>query len=132
MDETTGMNIYSRMATGGAQQQRDARNAMFMYFQLLIDILLGITGHDSKSKQNLIDHFRQLYDGNKVEEKVIEEYEREYKRGHVKSKYVTCSNSFEYCRIFRFQYCPSSRIFRFEYSLTMVSHSYKPEKQTIR
>ncbi|CAF0960412.1 unnamed protein product [Didymodactylos carnosus] len=77
-DDTIGMNIYSRVTTGSAQQQRDSRNAMFMYFQLLIDILLEITDQDSKSKQDLIDHFKQVYDGNEVEEEVIEEYEREY------------------------------------------------------
>lgn len=73
------VNIYSTQDGGNLSEERDSKNALFMYFQLLIDILLQMTNdQNSRAKQELIDHFKRIYEENEVQEKVIEEFENDY------------------------------------------------------
>ena len=74
------MNIYSTQSDGNASEERDSKNALFMYFQLLIDILLQMTNdRNLTAKQDLINHFKQIYEENETERRVIEEFENEYR-----------------------------------------------------
>jgi len=51
-----------------------------MYFQVLINILLNITSkQNSSAKQDLLDHFKHIYEGNTTEERLIQEIENNYK-----------------------------------------------------
>ncbi len=74
------VNVYSTQNGGNASEERDSKNALFMYFQLLIDILLQMTNDQNlTAKKELIAHFKRIYEGNEVEEKLIEEFENEYR-----------------------------------------------------
>jgi tetratricopeptide (TPR) repeat protein len=75
------MNVYSTQNTD-TSKERDLKNATFMYFQVLIDILLGIsitTNQNFLAKQDLLDHFKIVYKGNAAQEQIIEEFENNYK-----------------------------------------------------
>ncbi|CAF3857202.1 unnamed protein product [Rotaria magnacalcarata] len=50
--------------------------ASFMYFQLLIDVLLSI--NVGNAKQDMINKCRQQYDGNEVQLKTIDDFEKSY------------------------------------------------------
>ncbi len=74
------VNVYSTRNDGNASEERDSKNALFMYFQLLIDILLQMTNdRNLPAKQELIDRFKRIYEGNEAEEKLIEKFENEYR-----------------------------------------------------
>ena len=74
------INVYNTQNDGNALEERDSKNALFMYFQLLIDVLLQMTNDQNlKAKQELIDHFKRIYERNEAIEKVIEEFENEYR-----------------------------------------------------
>jgi tetratricopeptide (TPR) repeat protein len=77
-----GITIYNRSNTENTsvKQQRDSRNAIFLYFQVLIDILLKLDDNlqETSAKQDLIDHFKRVYDGNQSVLQIIEEFEQQY------------------------------------------------------
>lgn len=74
------MNVYSTQNSGNVSEERDSKNALFMYFQLLIDILIQMSNdQNSTAKKELIDHFKRLYEGDEAEGKVIEEFENQYR-----------------------------------------------------
>ncbi|CAF1312562.1 unnamed protein product [Adineta steineri] len=74
------MNVYSTENNVNTSEERDSKNALFMYFQLLIDILLQMTNDGNvTAKQDLIGHFKRIYEGNTAEQRVIEEFENEYR-----------------------------------------------------
>ena len=55
-----------------------ARNAIFMWFQLFIEILLRMH-HKGSDRKELIDLCKKSYEGNDEEMKIIEEFQAEYK-----------------------------------------------------
>ena len=55
-----------------------ARNAIFMWFQLFIEVLLRMH-HKSTDRKELIDICKMNYKGNKQEMKIIDEFEKNYK-----------------------------------------------------
>ncbi|CAF1355979.1 unnamed protein product [Adineta steineri] len=76
---TITMNIYSTQNTD-VSEERDLRNAAFMYFQVLIYILLDITSNrNSSAKKDLLDHFKRIYEGSTAEERIIQELENNYR-----------------------------------------------------
>ncbi|CAF1391516.1 unnamed protein product [Adineta steineri] len=77
---TIAMNIYSTQNTTDVSEERDLRNAAFMYFQVLINILLDITSNRNPSaKKDLLDHFKHIYEGSTAEERIIQELENNYR-----------------------------------------------------
>jgi len=77
--DTLVVNIYSTQNTGNLSEERDSKNALFMYFQILIDILLQMTNDQNlRAKQELIDHFKRIYNENEVQQKLIQEFENDY------------------------------------------------------
>ncbi|CAF0927653.1 unnamed protein product [Adineta steineri] len=77
---TFTMNIYSTQNTTDVSEERDLRNAAFMYFQVLIYILLDITSNrNSSAKKDLLDHFKHIYEGSTAEERIIQELENNYR-----------------------------------------------------
>ncbi|CAF1429562.1 unnamed protein product [Adineta ricciae] len=70
------INVFS---TKNTSEERDSKNALFMYFQLLIDVLLRLSkDQNSKAKQELMDHFKKIYQNDKPIERLIEEFENNY------------------------------------------------------
>ena len=55
-----------------------ARNAIFMWFQLFIEVLLRMH-HKSSDRKELMDICRKSYKGNQQEMKIIDEFEKNYK-----------------------------------------------------
>ena len=55
-----------------------ARNAIFMWFQLFIEVLLRMH-HKSTDRNELIDICKKNYKGNKQEMSIIDEFEKTYK-----------------------------------------------------
>jgi tetratricopeptide (TPR) repeat protein len=73
------VNVYNARQGGIPSEERDSKNATFMFFQVLIDTLIKMTfERNSAARQDLIDHFKQLYERNEVQLKLIEEFEKEY------------------------------------------------------
>jgi tetratricopeptide (TPR) repeat protein len=74
------LNVYSTQPGGIASEERDSKNAIFMFFQVLIDILLRMTfDRNSTAKQDLIDHFKRVYDRNEAELRIVQEFENGYR-----------------------------------------------------
>jgi tetratricopeptide (TPR) repeat protein len=59
-------------------QSLQARNAIFMWFQLFIEVLLRMH-HKSNARKELIDICKNSYKGNHQEMKIIIEFEKNYK-----------------------------------------------------
>jgi tetratricopeptide (TPR) repeat protein len=59
-------------------QSLQARNAIFMWFQLFIEVLLRMH-HKSNDRKELIDICKNSYKGNYQEMKIINEFEKDYK-----------------------------------------------------
>ncbi|CAF1439837.1 unnamed protein product [Adineta steineri] len=59
-------------------QSLEARNAIFMWFQLFIEVLLRMH-HKSSDRQELIEICKKSYKGNDEEMKTIAEFEKTYK-----------------------------------------------------
>jgi tetratricopeptide (TPR) repeat protein len=59
-------------------QSLQARNAIFMWFQLFIEVLLRMH-HKSTDRKELIDICKKSYKGNHEEMKIIDEFEKNYK-----------------------------------------------------
>ncbi|CAM4805222.1 unnamed protein product [Rotaria magnacalcarata] len=59
-------------------QSLESRNAMFMWFQLFIEVLLRMH-HTSSARQELIDICKQNYQENPLELSIINEFEATYK-----------------------------------------------------
>jgi tetratricopeptide (TPR) repeat protein len=59
-------------------QSLQARNAIFMWFQLFIEVLLRMH-HKSSDRKELIDICKESYKGNKQEMEIIDEFEKNYK-----------------------------------------------------
>jgi tetratricopeptide (TPR) repeat protein len=59
-------------------QSLQARNAIFMWFQLFIEVLLRMH-HKSSDRKELIDICKKSYKGNKQEMEIIDEFEKNYK-----------------------------------------------------
>jgi tetratricopeptide (TPR) repeat protein len=59
-------------------QSLQARNAIFMWFQLFIEVLLRMH-HKSTDRKELIDICKKNYKGNHEEMNVIDEFEKNYK-----------------------------------------------------
>ncbi len=59
-------------------QSLQARNAIFMWFQLFIEVLLRMH-HKSTDRKELMDICKKNYKGNREEMKVIDEFEKNYK-----------------------------------------------------
>ena len=55
-----------------------AHNAIFMWFQLFIEVLLRMH-HKSSDRKELIDICKKNYKGNKQEMKIINGFEKKYK-----------------------------------------------------
>lgn len=76
------MNIYTTQQGEGrnASEERDSKNAAFMFFQLLIDIVLQMaTDQNSKAKQDLINHFERIYEEDDAQCRIIEEFANDYR-----------------------------------------------------
>ncbi|UJR06961.1 hypothetical protein I4U23_011249 [Adineta vaga] len=72
------INVYSTQSTGNTSEERDSKNAVFMYFQLLIDILLQMSNDQNlTAKQELIDHFKRIYENDEVIEELENRYQSE-------------------------------------------------------
>ncbi|CAF0885977.1 unnamed protein product [Rotaria sordida] len=63
--------------TSGSQSLQ-ARNAIFMWFQLFIEVLLRMH-HKSTDRKELIDIFKNNYKNNYGKMKIIDEFEKNYK-----------------------------------------------------
>ncbi|CAF3848626.1 unnamed protein product, partial [Rotaria sp. Silwood1] len=63
--------------TAGSQSLQ-ARNAIFMWFQLFIEVLLRMH-HKSNDRKELLDICKKSYKGNQQEMKIIDEFEKNYK-----------------------------------------------------
>ncbi|CAF0817847.1 unnamed protein product [Rotaria sordida] len=63
--------------TSGSQSLQ-ARNAIFMWFQLFIEVLLRMH-HKSNDRKEILDICKKSYKGNKQEMKIIDEFEKSYK-----------------------------------------------------
>ncbi|CAF0820146.1 unnamed protein product [Rotaria sordida] len=63
--------------TSGSQSLQ-ARNAIFMWFQLFIEVLLRMH-HKSNDRKEILDICKKSYKGNKQEMKIIDEFEKNYK-----------------------------------------------------
>ena len=61
-----------------SDQSLQARNAIFMWFQLFIEVLLRMH-HKSTDRNELIDICKKNYKGNKQEMSIIDEFEKTYK-----------------------------------------------------
>jgi tetratricopeptide (TPR) repeat protein len=59
-------------------QSLEARNAIFMWFQLFIEVLLRMH-HKSNDRKELIDICKNSYKGNDRAMKIINEFEKDYK-----------------------------------------------------
>ncbi len=64
------------MISSGSQSLQ-ARNAIFMWFQLFIEVLLRMH-HKSSDRKELIDICRKSYKGNQQEMEIIDEFEKSY------------------------------------------------------
>ena len=65
------------MISSGSQSLQ-ARNAIFMWFQLFIEVLLRMH-HKSTDRKELMDICRKSYKGNQQEMEIIDEFEKNYK-----------------------------------------------------
>ncbi|CAF3948275.1 unnamed protein product [Rotaria sp. Silwood2] len=63
--------------TSGSQSLQ-VRNAIFMWFQLFIEVLLRMH-HKSNDRKELLDICKKSYKGNQQEMKIIDEFEKNYK-----------------------------------------------------
>jgi hypothetical protein len=65
-ENTLPISIYSRETSDNfsAQEQRDKRNASFMYFLVFIDILLKMPRNDEKAKRELSEVWMKECHGN--------------------------------------------------------------------
>ncbi|CAF0967697.1 unnamed protein product [Rotaria sordida] len=63
--------------TSGSQSLQ-ARNAIFMWFQLFIEVLLRMH-HKFNDRKELLDICKNSYKGNQQEMKIIDEFEKNYK-----------------------------------------------------
>ncbi|CAM4895674.1 unnamed protein product [Rotaria socialis] len=63
--------------TAGSQSL-EARNAIFMWFQLFIEVLLRMH-HKSNDRKELLDICKKSYRGNQQEMEIIDEFEKNYK-----------------------------------------------------
>ena len=70
-----GMSIYSR--NGGTKLEY--RNAMFMYLQIFIEIMLNMRGSAEEGRKDLISLLKDMYENNDEQLRIISEFEREYK-----------------------------------------------------
>ncbi|CAF1569716.1 unnamed protein product, partial [Rotaria sordida] len=63
--------------TSGSQSLQ-ARNAIFMWFQLFIEVLLRMH-HKSNDRKEILDICKKSYKGNQQEMEIIDEFEKSYK-----------------------------------------------------
>lgn len=63
----------------GNTQSLESRNAMFMWFQLFIEVLLRMH-HKSNTRQELIDICKQYYENNSEQLTIINEFDKTYKK----------------------------------------------------
>ena len=76
------LSVYNTEQPGIAPAEKDSKNAIFMFFQVLIDVLLKMTfDRKSTAKQDLIDHVKRVYEGDTAQLQVITEFENEYRSG---------------------------------------------------
>lgn len=75
-DSSIPINIYNR-------NNFESRNALFLYFQLFIDIILKIPNEENdkiKAKEDLILICKQNYCGNENELKIINQFNKTYRK----------------------------------------------------
>ncbi|CAF3345867.1 unnamed protein product [Rotaria sp. Silwood1] len=70
-------DVSISVITTGSQSLQ-ARNAIFMWFQLFIEVLLRMY-HQSNDRKELLDICKKSYTGNQQQMKIIEEFEKTYK-----------------------------------------------------
>ncbi|CAF4339031.1 unnamed protein product [Rotaria socialis] len=63
--------------TSGSQSL-ETRNAIFMWFQLFIEVLLRMN-HKSDDREEILNMCKNSYKGNKKEMKIIDDFEKNYK-----------------------------------------------------
>ena len=73
MEDGASISVIS-----SGSQSLQARNAIFMWFQLFIEVLLRMH-HKSTDRKELLDICKQNYKGNYQEMEIIEEFEKKYK-----------------------------------------------------
>lgn len=71
---SVGISIYSR--TGDTKLEH--RNAMFMYLQIFIEIIINMKQSPEKARKELINILNDIYEDNDTQLKIIAEFEREY------------------------------------------------------
>lgn len=71
---TIGMSIYTR--NGGTKLEH--RNAMFMYLQIFIEIIIKMRRSPEKGQKDLLDLLKDMYKDDDEQLRIISEFEREY------------------------------------------------------
>ncbi|CAF3458461.1 unnamed protein product [Rotaria socialis] len=79
-ENSLAMNIYSHDHSGNSavQEQRDRKNASFMYFIIFIDILLTMLPNDDKARRELSQVWSEYCNANFFSQNVVKEFEKEY------------------------------------------------------
>ncbi|CAF3345471.1 unnamed protein product [Rotaria socialis] len=73
-EKSIGISIYNLNYNEGLEQ----RNAMFMHFQLFLEIILNMKPTPEKTKKELLDFLRVMYRDNDEQLRVINEFDRNY------------------------------------------------------
>ncbi len=76
---TTTIHIFNRSKNNSstAHEQRDVRNAEFLYFQLFLQSLIKMPRNDKKAKKELIEDWL-TYSDNENERKMIDCFDKKY------------------------------------------------------
>ncbi|CAF0828725.1 unnamed protein product [Didymodactylos carnosus] len=78
-DTNVSISIFTRLDNAkDAQQNLQSKKAVFLWFQLFIEVLLRMH-HKSSAKTEMIAICKKYYQGNTDEEKLIQEFEQNYK-----------------------------------------------------
>ncbi|CAF1152950.1 unnamed protein product [Didymodactylos carnosus] len=78
VDDITSVSVFTRDDNENAENSLESRNASFMWFQLFVEVLLRMY-HKSSARNELISLCKKSYVGNKSEQTLIDEFERQYK-----------------------------------------------------
>ena len=73
MEDGVAISVINR-----SSESLQTRNAIFMWFQLFIEVLLRMH-HKTSDRKELMDLCKKMYEGNDEELKTIAEFEAQYK-----------------------------------------------------
>jgi tetratricopeptide (TPR) repeat protein len=71
---SVGISIYSR----NGSTKLEHRNALFMYLQIFIEIIIKMRRSPEKGRKDLLDLLKDTYEDNDVQLSIISEFEHEY------------------------------------------------------